>query len=153
MCTGYAILREHSLILETITGISIYEGVVQQRMLVFSDAKYDKTYDVLVDLRCSEITAIIDNIARFIKKTQESANGLLDKKFVFLVQDPNQITSSAELKKLDGKLPHSVQIMKSLDAALAWLERSTAFSDVETRLRYLKENPKYTWSDKFQTIQ
>jgi len=120
---SFKILVEKKIILEYFSGSITWTDVKKLKMLEIHDLKYNNTYNLIGDLRNSnmlfqnkkEITEFLD----FIRLTGKSNS---EKKVAILTSSPNNVVTAELLRLNKDELPQILKTFSTVESLLSWLD-------------------------------
>ena len=138
-------LSSYQIFLDKRFIIEYHEGVMTlERMKTFiikesSDQDYSPNFDMLLDIRQITFKGFIKDIKDYIEFLRSHKGISGKRKLAVLTSKPHQVVFSTFLSMFSVKLPQTMKIFSSLEAALFWLGDPVDTYKVNSCLNHLKE--------------
>lgn len=152
MKSSYAILKESNLVLELPLGLITLKSMKAYKKIVTSNKDFCVSFDLLLDLRETNIYITMDELNEYITYLLLQKNIFGKRKTAMLVKTPNQLVYCNALKAMEENLPMQVGIFKSLDASLEWLNKTEMKDEIASQLQYMRKEPQFQWFDEMNVL-
>lgn len=137
--SSYQIFLDKRFIIEYHEGVMTLEKMKTFILKQSSDQNYSPNFDLLLDIRQITFKGFIKDIKDYIEfiKTHKGISG--KRKLAVLASQPHQVVFSTFLSMFSVRLPQTMKIFSSLEAALFWLGEPLDIYQTNSCLNHLKE--------------
>ena len=118
---SYKILVERKLIIEYFSGSITWSDVKKLKTCEVHDLKYNKTYNLIGDIRSSEIIFQNKEVVEFLDFVRLKKESHSKKQVAILTSTPNNVITAELLKLNINELPQALKTFSTVEAILSWL--------------------------------
>jgi len=142
LISNYKVFLDKKIIIEYHEGIGTLEDVKAFKLKEASDINYSPDYDLLVDVRATTIEGMRNDVKDYIKFARSHKGISGNRKLAVITNTPRHVVFFTFLNMFKMRLPQTMKIFSSLDAAMFWLGEPIAIEDANACLMNLKNNAK-----------
>ncbi|RXQ95929.1 hypothetical protein EO244_06400 [Ancylomarina salipaludis] len=138
--SSYQIFFDEKFIIEYHEGIMTLEKMKNFNLKESSNQDYSPNFDLLLDIRQITFKGFVKDIKDYIEFVRSHKDISGKRKLAVLASKPYQVVFSTFLSMFSVKLPQTMKIFNSLEAAMFWLGHPLDIRKVNSCLNHLKEN-------------
>ena len=120
----YRILPEYRLVVEYFGGTFNMKDYLRLKKEQLNDKLFDPSFNIIGDLRDSEIIASNEDIQKSISFMFSFPKMLGNRRSAIITATPDQVVFSILFQKYGKDLPMHYEVVSTLDAAIKWVNCS-----------------------------
>jgi hypothetical protein len=142
LISNYKVFLDKKFIVEYHQGTGNLKNIKAFKLKEASDLNYSPDYNLLVDVRATSIEGIRNDVREYIEFARSHKGISGNRKLAVITNTPRHVVFFTFLNMFKMRLPQTMKIFSSLDAAMYWLGEPISIEDANDCLMNLKNNAK-----------
>lgn len=140
LISNYKVFLDKRFIVEYHEGAGNLKDVKAFKLKEARDTNYSPDYDLLVDVRGTIINGMRNDVREYIEFARSHKGISGNRKLAVITNTPRHVVFFTFLNMFKMRLPQTMKIFSSLDAAIFWLGEPISIEDADNCLMELKNN-------------
>lgn len=135
---SHKILKDKSLILETLSGYFTIDALRTNRNILYSDRLFNQQYDLLHDMRDATMNFTLEEHIAYLHYLGHDAKVLATRKVAILTGEETLAKFTEWFGNFNGKYGVEFSVFSSVENSLEWLNRGDSEARIVSELNKLK---------------
>lgn len=140
--SSYKVFLDKRFVVEYHEGFGTLENAIAFKINEAKDQDYSPDYDLLMDIRQTTVKAMRKDVKEYIEFANSHKGISGKRKLAVITSTPRHVVFFTFLNMFKTKLPQTMKIFSSLDAAMYWLGEPISINDADSCLKNLKNKAK-----------
>lgn len=137
--SSYKIFKEKGFIIEYHEGIGNLDNVISFKLKESEDRNYSPNFDLLMDIRHTTIKGVKSDVKKYIEFANRHKGISGKRKLAVITSKPRHVVFFTFLNMFPSRLPQTMKLFSSIEAAMFWLGGPLELDEVKCCLDNLKE--------------
>jgi hypothetical protein len=142
LISNYKVFHDKKFIIEFHEGSGTMQDVMVFKLKEADDVNYSPNYDLLIDVRTTKINAKRNDVKDYIEFALSHKGISGHRKLAIITNTPRHVVFFTFLNMFKIRLPQTMKIFSTIDAAMYWLGEPITIKDANDCLMDLKNNAK-----------
>jgi len=136
--SSYQIFKEKRFIVEYHEGIGDLKKIKAFKLKESDDQNYSPNFDLLMDIRHTTVKGVKSDVEEYIEFANSHKGISGKRKLAVITSKPRHVVFFTFLNMFPSKLPQSMKLFSSIEAAIFWLGEPLKLDEVKSCLDNLK---------------